>query len=233
MPVFMLPLSAKSTLRAAFGCAFGFAVIAAATPATAGDDQAPDTKFLQSLLEGIGLQSGREKGIDYRERSPLVIPPSNTLLPPETDAATKNPNWPVDPDVKRQKEIRAAERNRPAGASSEQFLNDMKPVPPDQMDKGPHQGSARNVGGVDPDQVLHPLSPSELGIKKGLLGGMFSKSDDAKSARFTGEPARTSLTDPPAGYQTPSPNEVYGQAKDVWHPKAENSYETHGNNLGK
>ena len=215
------------------GCALGFAVIAAAPPAMAGDDQAPDIKFLQSLLEGMGLQSGREKDIDYRERSPLVIPPSNTLLPPETDTATKNPNWPVDPEVKRQKEIRAAERNRPAGASSDEFLKEQRPLPPDQLDKGPHKGSARNVGGVDPDQVLRPLSPSELGTKKGLLGGMFDKSDDAKAARFTGEPARTSLTDPPPGYQTPSPNEVYGKGNEVWHPKAEDPYETHGNSLGK
>ena len=144
------------------------AILAWTPPARAGDDDevAPDIKFLRNLLEGIGLQSGREKEIDYRERSPLVIPPSNTLLPPETDAATKNPNWPVDPDVKRQKQIKAAERNRPAGASSEQFLNDMKPLPPDQLDKGQHKGSARNAGRTDPDQVLRPLNPSDLGTKK-------------------------------------------------------------------
>jgi hypothetical protein len=231
MPV-VTRMSARSTLRAAFGCALGVAVIFAWTPpARAGDDDvAPDVKFLRGLLEGIGLKSGREKEIDYRERSPLVIPPSNTLLPPETDAATKNPNWPVDPEVKLQKQLRAAERNQAAGSSSDEFVNDAKPVSVYDMTKGPKGSSPRNAGAMSPEDSARPFSPSQLGTKPGgLLSGLFAKSpDDEKPARFTGEPPRASLTDPPAGYQTPSPNEVYGKAKEVYKPKATNYYETHG-----
>ncbi len=40
-----------------------------------------------------------------------MIPPNNALPPPEADTAVNNPNWPVDPDVKRAKEIRAATRD--------------------------------------------------------------------------------------------------------------------------
>ena len=39
----------------------------------------------------------------------------------------------------------------------------------------------------------------------GLFGG-----NKAETAPFKGEPTRESLTQPPAGYQTPSPNFAYG-----------------------
>jgi hypothetical protein len=231
MPLATLRSITKSPLRAACGCALVVAVVLAWTPARAGDDDvAPDIKFLRGLLEGIGLQSGREKDIDYRERSPLVIPPSNALLPPEADTAAKNPNWPVDPEVKRQKQIRALERNRGPGSSSEEFITDSRPLPPSELDKGPHKGSARNAGAMSPEDSAKPFTPSQLGTKPGgILGDLFGKkSDDEKTAAFTGEPPRASLTDPPAGYMTPSPTERYGQTKEIYRPKADNYYETHG-----
>ena len=41
---------------------------------------------------------------------------------------------------------------------------------------------------------------------------MFGK-DDAGNQQFTGEPPRLSLTEPPPGYQTPSPDQPYGVGK--------------------
>jgi hypothetical protein len=52
------------------------------------------------------------------------------------------------------------------------------------------------------------LSPSQLGFNGGLsnlFGG-----NKAETAPFKGEPTRESLTQPPAGYQTPSSNYAYG-----------------------
>ena len=52
------------------------------------------------------------------------------------------------------------------------------------------------------------LSPSELGFSGGfssLFGG--SKTE---TAPFKEEPTRDALTQPPPGYQTPSPNFAYG-----------------------
>ena len=57
------------------------------------------------------------------------------------------------------------------------------------------------------------LSPTQLGFKDNLLGMMFGKPKDENVAHFTGEPPRTELTDPPAGYQTPSPVQPYGVGK--------------------
>lgn len=230
MPVSKLRMNARTFLGAAFACALGFgAVIAWAPPALAGDDDdvAPDIKVLHSILESIGLRPS-EKYIDYHERSPLVIPPSSTLPPPETDAAASNPNWPVDPEIKRAKAARAAERNKAAGESSEDFDTFSRPLSAAEMTKGPHKKSARDAGGTNIDDAARPLSQSELGYKGGILGNMFGK-DEEKPAKFTSEPPRASLTDPPAGYQTPSPNEPYGNTKEKYTPKADsNQY----NNLG-
>jgi hypothetical protein len=52
------------------------------------------------------------------------------------------------------------------------------------------------------------LSPSQLGYSggfSGLFGG-----NKAETAPFKGEPTRDLLTQPPSGYQTPSPNFAYG-----------------------
>ena len=43
--------------------------------------------------------------------------------------------------------------------------------------------------------------------------GKHKKKDSDDVANFTGEPPRTALTDPPPGYQTPSPEQPYGVGK--------------------
>jgi hypothetical protein len=52
------------------------------------------------------------------------------------------------------------------------------------------------------------LSPSQLGFN-GSLGDLFG-GNKPETAPFKGEPERSTLTQPPAGYQTPSPNFAYG-----------------------
>jgi len=56
------------------------------------------------------------------------------------------------------------------------------------------------------------MRPSELGSKS-FFSDIFSTfSDKGETGTFNGEPARESLTAPPAGYQTPSPAQPYGLA---------------------
>ena len=50
------------------------------------------------------------RGIDYRERSPLVVPPKLDLPPPAAAADVKAPNWPKDPDDARRKAAIAARK---------------------------------------------------------------------------------------------------------------------------
>ena len=67
------------------------------------------------------------------------------------------------------------------------------------------------AAGSTAEDSARPMSPAELGAKK-LWNGIFSSFAPAKaeSAEFKGEPPRGSMTAPPAGYQTPSPNQAYG-----------------------
>ena len=67
-------------------------------------------------MSGIGGTNMDSKGIDYRERSPLVVPPRIDLPPPVTASReVKIPNWPKDPDEARRKAaIEARKKSKPA-----------------------------------------------------------------------------------------------------------------------
>lgn len=195
------------------------AMLVASSPARAADEGEPiDTQILRKLLEGIGLQRDGGSSIDYHERAPLVIPPDKDLPAPEaSDAAARNPAWPKDPDIERRKQEAAIARR---GTTSQEIEDWSRPLRPDQLTpNGNPRARAPRVKTSTPlgaEGTL--LSPSELGYKGGLFGNIFG--NDEETARFTGEPARTSLTDPPPGYQTPSPDQPYGSSKADSAPKA-------------
>jgi hypothetical protein len=222
--------TAKAFTGAALSLALAAAVLAVPSAANAADDDddaAFDTKILRNILEGIGLER-TQKSINYQERAPLVIPPSKTLPPPENSAAlvANNPAWPKDPDVLRAKEDAA--RDRAAFTTADQAQRDAeRPLRPDEMTPGPKPRTGRVArttqqagSSSENSDTGTKLTPSQLG-STGLFGKMFSRSDD-ESARFTGEPPRTSLTAPPPGYQTPSPDQPYGVTERTKAPKATN-----------
>lgn len=225
----------RVSLNAALAVALAAAMLAVPTLARAGDDAVPfDTAIVRSIFKDLGLKRGDEGEINYQERAPLVIPPSRDLPPPQSPGAAlaNNPAWPKDPDIERAKVEQAQEKNRDVQAEIEREQN---PLPPDQLAPGAKGRKVARRGYEPPDPSgnnsgddNYRLTPSELGYFGGLFGNMFSAKDDSASARFTGEPKRTTLTDPPVGYQTPSPDQPYGVGKEVGFPKAEKSYTTHG-----
>ncbi len=203
--------------------------------ARAGDDSGRpiDEQILHNILTGIGLQDPNAVQPTYRERSPLVIPSSDALPPPGSAraAVANNPAWPKDPDVERAKTL-AKQRAEEPRDGQEQFLRDKKPLLPSEIgpkyaDRG-HARPAYDFSASDPEKKNQHLLPSQLGYVGGLFGNMFGGSSDEEAAQFTGEPARTSLTEPPPGYQTPSPTQPYGTGPEASRPKAENSYLNHG-----
>ena len=210
-------------------CGLALGSLAIAGPVRAGDDDGKsfDQKLFGSIMSGLGLRNGEEPQIDYRERAPLVIPPTTTLPPPESsDAAVNNPAWPKDADIRRKREAAKRERNRNISEEREQEQN---PLRPDQMTPGgrPTYAAGRDDGfRGTADGSSNPLKPSELGYTGGLLKKMFGRGND-EAKRFTGEPARVDLTAPPTGYQTPSPAQPYGPAA-PGPPTATNDYETRG-----
>jgi hypothetical protein len=210
--------SLRAVSRAALGCLLGAALLATGTPARAADDDnnVPiDTKIFRGIMESLGLQRGGNS-INYQERAPLVIPPSRALPPPErSDAALANSAaWPNDPDVQRQKQEAAQERNVSMNPD-EMIQTEASPLRPSQIAPGPKPRTKR-VGDdgyrPSPNGYDSQLSPSKLGTRGSIFSGMFKK-DEPESSSFTGEPPRSSLTEPPPGYQTPSPDQPYGVSK--------------------
>ena len=199
----------------ALGLALGASVLVSPAPARAADNDVPvDTKILRSILEGIGLRKDGE-GINYQERAPLVIPSTRALPPPEkSEAAIANdPAWPKDPDVERQKAETALER-RTRRSAGDEIIHDQSVLRPDELTPGPKPRNARKNSNTamqgEPGDVS---SPTQLGTKRGFFSNIFGGSEP-DVARFTGEPPRASLTEPPPGYQTPSPDQPYGVGKE-------------------
>lgn len=202
----------------ALGLAFGAGLLLGSCPARAAEDNVPiDTKIMRGLMQSLGLKRDGEATISYQERAPLVIPPSRDLPPPErSDAAlARNPAWPIDPDVKRAREAAVQDKNQLN--ADETLLHDGRPLSPAELTPGPKPRTVRRTEGgayeTSPYGYSNQLKPSELGYKGNIFSKMFAKDDDEESAKFTGEPPRVSLTAPPPGYQTPSPDQPYGVGK--------------------
>jgi hypothetical protein len=193
--------------------ALGIGLLMSANVARAGDDDEDndktfEEKIIEGIMRGIGGTNMENTGIDYRERSPLVVPPKLDLPPPAASSAeVKAPNWPKDPDEARRKAAIAARKkdNKDPREAS-------RTLTPSELNVGRTSGKG-DVSGSDSlqpggDSAHNTLSPSQLGYNGGFMG-MF-KGNTSEATQFKGEPTRQSLTQPPSGYQTPSPNYAYG-----------------------
>jgi hypothetical protein len=192
--------------------ALGIGLVMTAGAARAGDDDEDndktfEEKIIEGIMAGVGGTNMENRGIEYRERSPLVVPPKIDLPPPEiVSKEVKDANWPKDPDEARRKAaIAARKKAKPDPIEASRILT------PSELNAARTAAPART--GNDPVQPGNSfnnpiLSPSQLGYNGGF-SGLFGGSK-TETAPFKGEPTRESLTQPPAGYQTPSPNFAYG-----------------------
>jgi hypothetical protein len=179
------------------------------------EDVPLDTKLFRRFMKDIGAQRDGPP-IEYRERAPLVVPPSRNLPPPQdiTGSIDANPAWPKDPDStsrRKQTANAAAERARLKG-SADRAADDARPLSRTELDRG--RVATSNSGPVSPeaDDAQRPMRPDQLGNKRTFFDNVFNMftPEKAESAQFTSEPPRTSMTAPPPGYQTPSPDAPYG-----------------------
>jgi hypothetical protein len=171
------------------------------------DDSTFEDTLIKGIMTGIGGTNMENRGIDYRERSPLVVPPRIDLPPPASSADINAPNWPKDPDVQRRKAA-IAERKK----SNKDPNEARRLLTPQELAAGKTAAASTSVDPAQPGtSYTNPvLSPSQLGYTGGLFKNMFGGSAAVETAPFTGEPSREALTQPPVGYQTPSPNYAYG-----------------------
>src|SRR3954454_1460830 len=171
----------------------GIGLVVTASAARAEDDEDDSTfedKIIKQIMTGLGGTNMENTGIEYRERSPLVVPPKIELPPPASAAAEAPlPNWPKDPEVKRRRELKEARKkdNKDPREAS-------RILTPSELAAGK---TATGKGAAGPDLPGNPganaiLSPSQLGWQGGF-SGMFGGSK-TESAPFTGEPTRDTLT---------------------------------------
>jgi len=190
------------------------------------DDDAFDTKIIRQFLHGLGLRRGEGSGIDYRERSPLVVPPQLNLPSPETGSITdKTAAWPNDPDVKRAKEQRAARKKPRKDIDAEES----RPELPSQLNRTATTAtpSQRPSAPTTAEPYKDPTVPSTAGELKTknifTLDNLWGKNRQ-ETATFTSEPPRTTLTEPPVGYRTPAAGHRYGLGP--YKPEAINPMDT-------
>jgi hypothetical protein len=182
-------------LRLALGASFvALTVCAQSSVARAGDYDDPSGQtFGSQILKSIGLPDPDHPDyeINYSERSPLVVPPTRNL-PAPISSNNQPANWPQDPDVKKRQAARAAEKVHVEG---DRVIDEGRPLRPDELTAKGSSSAASD------DTVGQPHKSSVLNFD------WFNKEE---YGTFTGEPQRANLTDPPPGYQTPSPDQPYG-----------------------
>jgi hypothetical protein len=153
------------------------------------DNRSFSEKFVDTIKSGFSTTNMDSKGIDYRERSPLVVPPQLDLPPPAAAASQATaPNWPKDPDEKRRKAALAARKKSVTNSTHE--------LTPAEAEAA--RASVTASEQPQPQQSFTEKMNNYLGGTKPEVG------------QFKGEPTRETLTQPPPGYQIPSPNYAYG-----------------------
>jgi len=174
--------------------ALGIGLVMTVSAARAGSDDDDNRSFGQKIVDdikaGFATTNMESKGIDYRERSPLVVPPQLDLPPPAAAASQVSaPNWPKDPDEKRRKAAIAARKKSLTNSSHE--------LTPAEAEAARASSSA--IGQPQPQQSFTEK-----------MSTYFGGAPKPEVAQFKGEPTRETLTQPPPGYQIPSPNYAYG-----------------------
>jgi len=201
-------------MACACGALLALPVAAHAQQAQDDDDDTFEQKIIKNILGGMGVDVGRP-GIDYRERSPLVIPPTRDLPPPQAaGTATHNAAWPKETDrkvvVRKTKNTRAT----PDEPGSESVLT------PDELNRGVNPRAPRvtdpsqTTGSVEEANIGRPMSPTQLNSKGIFNWDALMGTHLKDNAKFEKEPERNALTQPPAGYQTPSSAYPYGGGSD-------------------
>jgi hypothetical protein len=166
---------------------------------------AQEGALFKNLFQGGGLFGDAKEEIEYRERAPLVVPPSMKLPAPQQRAAQRNAAWPNDPDV-------AARRSANANAllpatEREKYREQRNPVlsqeelrrgrDPSQRVTVPYKPASENAN----EQLIQPI----------IVGREIAAQRNAKDDLSTldgVEPPRKYLSDPPSGLRRPLAGEV-------------------------
>src|SRR5579863_5887276 len=111
----MRRIEASSLIGRTFGLvvlsvSLGLVVTTGAARAEDNDGRTMSEKISDGFYGMIRGKNMDNHGIDYRERSPLVVPPTLDLPPPAASGNANIANWPKDPDERKRKAIIAEKK---------------------------------------------------------------------------------------------------------------------------
>jgi hypothetical protein len=155
----------------------------------------------------IGLPAEEKPALDYRERAPLVVPPSQNLRPPIEAAAPdqRRANWPQDPDVAARRKA-AEDARKPVYVDSitGREINPSRRLTVDEVRAGRVAGQ---------EVVRTPQQFIDDRARANVMGGLTTLREmDRQSAGANdgsiarAEPRREFLTEPPSGLRRPADN---------------------------
>lgn len=155
------------------------------------DEARAEDNMFGSILGAIGLTSDAPE-IEYRERSPLVVPPKIKLPKPKDTASANSAAWPKDPDIERQKAAEL-EANAPR-------VDPGKPLTIQEIRAGRRPGagieSDYNPVGNRKDPKLTPQEMAEINASL--------KKYNESTLQASASTERQWLTDPPNVYRKPA-----------------------------
>jgi hypothetical protein len=156
--------------------------------------------LMHRLLTGAGIVDPPTTSIQYAPRSPIVVPPSTDLRPPEASpAAAVGGDWPTDPE-----EVRAAARASGQKDPGEVLREAMHSG--DRLTSAEVQAGRIPGGGLAGTQVANTDSTRRTGGERLTQTELQTlKVDTPSSGPNIGDaPTRTYLIEPPVEYRTPA-----------------------------
>lgn len=171
-------------------------LLLAASPAFAQEGM-----LFQNLVKGMGLFGTDKEDIEYKQRAPLVVPPSSALPKPQEAGANRSAAWPDDPDVAR----RRAERDSAniLFSSTEAYRANTKPLmSQEELRRGRVTGRTNGPEGIVPDHnnYNNQIEPIRIGREMAARQAQ----TDVSNLAYGSEPARRYLHEPPTGYRRPA-----------------------------
>lgn len=156
---------------------------------------AQEGMLFQRLMQGV---MGRgEDNIDYRERPPLVVPPSSALPRPQDAASERNAAWPNDPDVAARRE---AARSALVPVQNPNYRNNPM-LSQQELRRGrTERNSGAPVTAEEHNNYNNQIQPIRVGRE---LASQRNQ-DDLSKLTYGSEPRRQTLTEPPTGYRRPA-----------------------------
>ncbi len=187
----------------------------------------PVTPYVQPVLPAPSTTTSQPNPWDFNSAPPAAEtpepqfqrPPQQALVLPTpvepNSARLRNPDFPIDPEVK------AAQKRKKSGnrvfsrALDDPAFNGRRLTPDELKLRG---AASKKGSGTDGTANEAQSTIQELGVPTiAKMLPMIGREQHEKPVEFTGEPERQTLTQPPAGYLTPSKNAPYGVVtKDKW-----------------